>query len=45
MSEFAIGQKIVCVRDDWKNSVFGSSVRETGETTSGEGRRLHCDRP
>src|SRR6516165_499669 len=31
MSEFAIGQKIVCVRDDWKNSVFGSSVRETGE--------------
>jgi hypothetical protein len=31
MSEFAIGQKIVCVCDDWKNSVFGSSVRQTGE--------------
>ena len=31
MSEFAIGQKVVCVRDDWKNSVFGSSVRGTGE--------------
>ena len=31
MSQFAIGQKIVCVRDDWKNAVFGLSVRETGE--------------
>ena len=30
MSEFAIGQKIVCVCDDWKNAFFGS-VRETGE--------------
>ena len=31
MSKFAIGQKIVCVRDDWKNPFFGLSVRETGE--------------
>ena len=31
MSRFAIGQKIVCVRDDWKNALFGLSVRETDE--------------
>ena len=31
MSKFAIGEKIVCVRDDWKNPFFGLSVRETGE--------------
>jgi hypothetical protein len=31
MSKFAIGQKILCVRDDWKNALFGLSVRETGE--------------
>jgi hypothetical protein len=31
MSKFAIGQKIVCVRDDWKSAFFGLSVRETGE--------------
>ena len=31
MSEFAIGQKIVCVCDDWKNPLFGLSIRETGE--------------
>jgi hypothetical protein len=31
MSEFAIGQRIVCVCDDWKNAFFGLSVRETGE--------------
>jgi hypothetical protein len=30
MSEFAIGQKIVCVCDDWKN-VLRMSVKETGE--------------
>jgi len=34
MSEFAIGQKIVCVCDDWKNAFFGS-VRETGERYPG----------
>ena len=54
MSEFAIGQKIVCVRDDWKNSVFGSSVRETGErcpvkdgvyTVIGHDWLLLADRP
>jgi hypothetical protein len=32
MSKFAIGQKVVCVRDDWKNDFFGMSVKETGET-------------
>jgi hypothetical protein len=31
MSKFAIGQKIVCVRDDWKHALFGLSVRETDE--------------
>ena len=31
MSAFAIGQKIVCVRDDWKSAFLGVSVRETGE--------------
>jgi len=31
MSEFAIGQKVVCVRDDWKNDFLEVSVRETGE--------------
>jgi hypothetical protein len=31
MSEFALGQKVVCVRDDWKNDFFGLSVRDTGE--------------
>ena len=54
MSEFAIGQKIVCVRDDWKNSVFGSSVREAGErypvkdgiyTVIGHDWLLLADRP
>jgi hypothetical protein len=45
MSEFAIGQKIVCVRDDWKNSVFGSSLRETGERQIGHDWLLLADRP
>ena len=54
MSEFAIGQKIVCVRDDWKNAVFGLSVRETGErypakdgvyTVIGHDWLLLADRP
>ena len=31
MSAFAIGQKIVCVRDDWKNEFLGLSVSETDE--------------
>ena len=31
MSKFAIGQKVVCVRDDWKNVFFGLAIRETGE--------------
>ena len=53
MSEFAIGQKIVCVCDDWKNAFFGS-VRETGErypvkdgvyTVIGHDWLLLADRP
>ena len=53
MSEFAIGQKIVCVCDDWKNAFFGS-VRETGErypvkdgvyTVIGHDWPLLADRP
>ena len=43
MSEFAIGQKIVCVCDDWKNSVFGSPVRET--TVIGHDWLLLANRP
>jgi len=31
MSKFAVGEKIMCVRDDWKNALFGLSVRETDE--------------
>jgi hypothetical protein len=31
MSKFAVGQKVVCVRDDWKVAFFQVSVRETGE--------------
>jgi hypothetical protein len=31
MSRFAVGEKIMCVRDDWKNALFGLSVRETYE--------------
>ena len=31
MSEFTIGQRIVCVCDEWKNGFFGLSVKETGE--------------
>ena len=54
MSEFAIGQKIVCVCDDWKNPLFGLSVRETGErypvkdgvyTVIGHDWLLLADRP
>ena len=32
MSAFAIGQKIVCVRDNWKNDFLGVSTIETGES-------------
>ena len=54
MSKFAIGQKIVCVRDDWKTALFGLSVRETGErypvkdgvyTVIGHDRLLLSDLP
>ena len=54
MSKFAIGQKVVCVRDDWKNAFFGLSVRETGErypvkdgvyTVIGHDWLLLADRP
>jgi hypothetical protein len=31
MSKFAVGEKIMCVRDDWKNPLSGLSVRETDE--------------
>ena len=53
MSEFAIGQKIVCVCDDWKNA-FLKSVRGTGErypvkdgvyTVIGHDWLLLADRP
>ena len=54
MSEFAIGQKIVCVCDDWKNPFFRLSVRQTGErypmkngvyTVIGHDWLLLADRP
>ena len=53
MSEFAMGQKIVCVCDDWKNAFF-KSVRGTGErypvkdgvyTVIGHDWLLSADRP
>jgi hypothetical protein len=54
MSKFAVGEKIMCVRDDWKNALFGLSVRETGErypvkdgvyTVIGHDRLLLSDLP
>ena len=54
MSEFAIGQRVVCVCDDWENAFFGLSVRETGErypvkdgvyTVIGHDWLLLADRP
>jgi hypothetical protein len=53
MSEFAIGQKIICVCDDWENAL-GLSVKETGErypvkdsiyTVTGHDWLLLADRP
>ena len=31
MSAFAIGQKVVCVRDDWKNAFLEVPTGEAGE--------------